>query len=131
MRNRKTDAQNTQPKEHHDSSLLPPGQTQHRPHGHGQDDNPQIRDNLQRRVEKPHGCPGQAAIQTARAPEIRDGDAEQHGAQDHPQAQDRDDDQTGDHDDAVARCREETQVEQEHGDLGAGEGEVVEDDGEV
>lgn len=104
---------------------------QHSPLGHGQDDNPQIRNNLQRSIEKPHRRLGQAAIQTTRAPEIRDGDAEQHGAQDHPQAQDGDDDQTGDYDDAVARCRKETEVEQEHGDLGAGERGVVEDDREV
>ena len=70
-------------------------------------------------------------MQTARATEIRDGDAEQHGAQGHPRAEDGDNDQAGDYDDAVARCREETEVEQEHGDLGAGEGDVVEDDGEV
>ena len=125
------DIQETQPKDQHDSNLLPPGQMQHRPHRHGQDHDPQISHNLQRSVEKPHGRLGQTAIQTARAPEIRDGDAEQHGAHYHPQAQDRNDHQTDDHDDTVARCWEETQVEQEHRDLGAGEGDVVEDDGEV
>ncbi|PYH35792.1 uncharacterized protein BO87DRAFT_395838 [Aspergillus neoniger CBS 115656] len=85
---------------------------QPRQDGQRQNHKDQIRSDLERGVETPDHILGETCMRQGSIPEGVDGDAEDEGAEDHPEAGDDDEDEGEDEEDAVGVCWEEAAVEE-------------------